>query len=116
MEMAQKTGFVVIFRAGPYICGEHEYGGLPWWLMSDGIDNLVPRSSEETFMKAVNRWFAVLLPKLVPYLYKNGGPVISVQVENEYSSYFACDYVYTGMLRDMFQKYLGTDVVLFTVG
>lgn len=115
MRMAQETGFVVIFRAGPYICGEHEYGALPWWLLTDGIDTLRPRSSESKFMQAVNRWYGVLLPKLVPFLYKNGGPIISVQVENEYGSYFECDSVYLNALRDLFKQQLGNDTVLFTV-
>ena len=65
-------------------------------------------------MKAVNRWYQVLLPKLIPYLYKNGGPIIMVQVENEYGSYYACDKIYLGLLRDLFKKYLGNDTVLFT--
>ena len=65
-------------------------------------------------MKAVNRWYQVLLPKLLPYLYKNGGPIIMVQVENEYGSYYACDKIYLGLLRDLFRKYLGDDIVLFT--
>lgn len=115
MTLAQRIGFVVIFRAGPYICGEHEYGALPWWLMSNGIDTIVPRSSEATYMAAVERWYEVLLPKLVPFLYRNGGPIVTVQVENEYGSYFTCDHTYTGRLRDLFKKYLGNETVLFTV-
>ena len=84
INQAHKIGFVVIFRAGPYVCGEHDFGALPWWLLSQGIDNIRPRSSESTYMKAVYKWFDILLPRLVPYLYNNGGPVIMVQVENEY--------------------------------
>lgn len=58
----------------------------------------------------------VLLPKVVPYLYKNGGPIITVQVENEYGSYYTCDREYQSQLKDLFRKYLGEDVVLFTTG
>ena len=99
IEMAQNKGLSVIFRAGkiiyklfylfwvnnsfkgPYACGEHEYGALPWWLLSNGTDSILPRSSEQNYMKAVRRWLNVVLPKLRPYLYKNGGPVIMVQVK-----------------------------------
>lgn len=65
---------------GPYACAEHEYGGLPWWLLSNGTSTIIPRSSEETYMFAVRRWYKVLLPNLARYLYKNGGPIITVQV------------------------------------
>jgi len=116
MNQAHKIGFLIILRPGPYICGEHDYGALPWWLLSDGIDRIQPRTSEATYMKAVTRWFDVLLPKLVPYLYNNGGPIIMVQVENEYGSFPACDYEYTGQLRDLFRKYLGDETFLFTTG
>jgi beta-galactosidase len=80
MKMAQKIGFAIILRLGPYACGEHDYGGLPWWLLSGGTSSLYPRSREENYMRAVRRWLYVLLPRVKPFLYKNGGPVITVQV------------------------------------
>ena len=108
---------------GPYVCSEHDFGGLPWWLLGNNITSgfniskqLLVRSSDERYMSAVRRWFDVLLPKLVPYLYKNGGPIITVQVENEYGSYNACDHNYMIALRDMMKHHLGNDVVLFTTG
>jgi len=72
------------------------------------------RTSDPTYLSELDKWYSVLLPKLVPMLYKNGGPVITVQVENEYGSYYACDFQYTAHLRDLLKKYLGNDVVLFT--
>lgn len=51
---------------------------------------------------------------MVPFLYQNGGPIIMVQVENEYGSYGTRDVVYQTHLRDTFRKYLGNDTVLFT--
>jgi beta-galactosidase GanA len=80
IEIAQNKELSVIFRAGPYACGEHEYGSLPWWLLSNGTDSILPRSSERNYMNAVRRWLNVVLPKVKPYLYKNGGPIIMVQV------------------------------------
>ena len=47
-------------------------------------------------------------------LYINGGPIITVQVENEYGSFKACDRDYTTNLRDYIRKFLGNKVVLFT--
>lgn len=119
MNLAHKTGLLVILRPGPYICGEHEYGGLPWWLLSGDISQIRPRSSELTYMKAVHRWFQELLPRLVPYLYENGGPIITVQVENEYGSfgsYSTCDDKYKDQLIELFRNYLGANVILFTTG
>ena len=51
---------------------------------------------------------------LKPLLYSNGGPIITVQVENEYGS-FGCDHQYMGTMRDIIRSFLGPDVLLFTV-
>ena len=65
-------------------------------------------------MKAVENWYAVLLPLLLPYLYNNGGPVILIQIENEYGSFSACDRNYTSSLRDLVRNYVGHDTQLIT--
>jgi beta-galactosidase len=72
------------------------------------------RSSDVQYMAEVQRWLSVLMPKLKPMLYQNGGPIVMVQVENEYSFYPACDHNYTNSLRDSFRSYLGNDIILFT--
>lgn len=72
------------------------------------------RTSDPSYLHYVEKWYSVLLPKIRPLLYHNGGPIISVGVENEYGSYFACDYAYTSYLRDLFRKHLGNEIVLFT--
>jgi len=71
------------------------------------------RTYDPTYISELNEWYSILLPKLVPMLYINGGPVITVQVENEYGSY-GCDFQYTTYLRDLFKQFLGNHVVLFT--
>lgn len=62
----------------------------------------------------MENWFSVLLSKIKPHLYNNGGPIITVQVENEYGSYSPCDRDYTSWLRDLIRRHLGNDVVLFS--
>ncbi|XP_033639691.1 beta-galactosidase-like [Asterias rubens] len=109
---ANETGLLVILRAGPYICGEWDMGGLPSWLLRN--QDIQLRSSDPAFLKYVDLWMGVLLPKVKPFLYANGGPIITVQVENEYGSYPACDHVYMRHLLQVFQSYLGTDVVYFS--
>ncbi|KAM4705949.1 beta-galactosidase [Rhinophrynus dorsalis] len=110
--LANEIGLLVILRAGPYICGEWDMGGLPAWLLAK--ETIVLRSSDPDYLQAVDNWMGVLLPKIKPLLYQNGGPIITVQVENEYGSYFACDYNYLRHLLNLFRHHLGDEVVLFT--
>ncbi|KAJ6661996.1 hypothetical protein lerEdw1_012843 [Lerista edwardsae] len=112
LQLAQELGLLVILRAGPYICAEWDMGGLPAWLLQK--ENIVLRSSDADYLAAVGRWMGVLLPKMKPHLYQNGGPIIMVQVENEYGSYFACDFDYLRYLQNLFRQHLGNEVVLFT--
>ncbi|CAL8127088.1 unnamed protein product [Orchesella dallaii] len=112
IEIAQKNDLLVILRPGPYIDSERDMGGLPAWLLWEKPDMKL-RTSDLEYVYFVSRWFDELLPKLEPYLYENGGPIIMVQVENEYGSY-ACDKEYTGFLRDLIRFHLGEDVVLFS--
>nr|XP_025974710.1 beta-galactosidase [Dromaius novaehollandiae] len=112
LQLANETGMLVILRAGPYICAEWDMGGLPAWLLEK--ESIVLRSSDSDYLAAVGKWMSVLLPKMKPHLYQNGGPIIMVQVENEYGSYFACDYDYLRYLQKLFRQHLGDEVVLFT--
>ncbi|XP_012685169.2 beta-galactosidase [Clupea harengus] len=112
LQLAQDLGLLVILRPGPYICGEWDMGGLPAWLLKN--KDVVLRSSDPDYIAAVDKWMGKLLPLIKPFLYQNGGPVITVQVENEYGSYFACDYNYLRHLTSLFRSHLGNEVVLFT--
>lgn len=112
LKLAQEAGLLVVLRAGPYICGEWEMGGLPSWLLRN--TSIVLRSSDAGYLRKVDEWYSVLFPKLVPLLYENGGPIISVQVENEYGSYFTCDKNYLKHLGMTFRQYLGPNTILFT--
>ncbi|KAM8934026.1 beta-galactosidase-like [Pelodytes ibericus] len=112
LDLTVELGLLVIVRPGPYICSEWEMGGLPAWLLNKKDISL--RSSDPDYLNAVDAWLSVLLPKLNPRLYNNGGNIISVQVENEYGSFQACDYNYMRHLYNVFRLYLGDEVVLFT--
>ncbi len=94
-----------------YFC--YEKGGLPYWLLTVDKDMKL-RTSDKNYMSHVRQWFSIVMPKIKPMLYQNGGPVIMVQVENEYASYYACDHNYTNTLRDLFREHLGSEVILFT--
>ncbi|KAM9601269.1 beta-galactosidase isoform 1-T1 [Trichechus inunguis] len=112
IQLAHEMGLLVILRPGPYICAEWDMGGLPAWLLEK--ECIVLRSSDPDYLAAVDKWLGVLLPKIKPLLYQNGGPIITVQVENEYGSYFTCDYDYLRFLQNRFRYHLGDEVLLFT--
>ncbi|XP_030490612.2 beta-galactosidase 17 [Cannabis sativa] len=112
LKHCQNQGFLVMLRPGPYICGEWDLGGFPPWLL-DIKPALTLRSSDPAYLKLVERWWGALLPKIAPYLYKNGGPVIMVQIENEYGSY-GNDKAYLHHLIRLAKYHLGEDVILYT--
>jgi len=110
IRIAQELGLYVIIRPSPYICAEWEFGGLPAWLLAD--DGMKIRVSYPPFLKAVDEYYSVLIPKLVPYQVDNGGNVIMMQVENEYG-YYANDKAYMKAIREMMIKY-GVTVPMVT--
>jgi beta-galactosidase len=88
---AQSEGLYVILRPGPYVCAEWEWGGYPAWLLKQ--HGIAVRSSDPKFMKPARRWLVRLGKELAPLQIGNGGPIIAVQVENEYGS-FGNDHAY----------------------
>lgn len=110
IELAAAEGLHVLVRPGPYICAEWEGGGLPSWLLAEPGIRL--RSTDPRYLAAVDRYFAALLPLLMPYLGTRGGPVLAVQVENEYGAY-GDDTAYLQHLADLLRQH-GVDVPLFT--
>ncbi len=82
---AQQEGLYVILRPGPYVCAEWEFGGYPAWLLKDREMKI--RSSDPRYMAAVRAWFARLGSVVHPMMGSQGGPIIAVQVENEYGAF-----------------------------
>ena len=83
--LAQKNGMYVIVRPGPYVCAEWEMGGLPWWLLKKKDIRL--REQDPYFMERVRLFEEKVGEQLAPLTIQRGGPIIMVQVENEYGSY-----------------------------
>ncbi|MFF0555146.1 beta-galactosidase family protein [Streptomyces sp. NPDC004266] len=110
LDAVGRAGMRAIVRPGPYICAEWENGGLPHWLT--GPLGRRVRSLDPEFLAPVEAWFRRLLPQVVERQVDRGGPVVLVQVENEYGSY-GSDRGYlewvAGLLRDC-----GVSVPLFT--
>jgi beta-galactosidase len=110
IEIAGEVGLHVIARPSPYICAEWEFGGMPGWLLAE--DGMRLRCYDEKFLSKVDAYYDVLLPMLKPLLCTNGGPIIAMQVENEYGSY-GDDLKYLEYLKEgMIAR--GMDVLLFT--
>jgi beta-galactosidase len=97
LRMARETGLDVIVRPGPYICAEWDNGGLPVWLT--GRPGMRPRSSHPPYLVEVERWFDELIPRIAALQAGRGGPVVAVQIENEYGSY-GDDHAYVRWVRD----------------
>lgn len=109
-KLAQSLGLMVILRPSPYICAEWEFGGLPAWLLK--YPSIRVRSNCELFLNAVDKYFKELFKHIYPLQITQGGPVIMMQIENEYGS-FGNNKDYLKNLKDIMIKY-GCEVPLFT--
>ncbi|WP_258803777.1 glycoside hydrolase family 35 protein [Pseudarthrobacter sp. NS4] len=110
LDLVQAAGLRAIVRPGPYICAEWDNGGLPAWLFTDPTIGV--RSSEPGYLAAVDSFMDHVLPIVVERQVMRGGPVILLQIENEYGAY-GNDKAYLQHLVDG-AKRAGVDVPLFT--
>ena len=108
--LAQKNGMYVIVRPGPYVCAEWEMGGLPWWLLKKKDIRL--RERDPYFMERVKIFEEKVGEQLAPLTIQRGGPIIMVQVENEYGSYGE-DKPYVSEIRDCLRGIYGKEIELF---
>ena len=110
VKTAQKLGLWVILRPAPYICGEWEMGGLPYWLLAE--DGMRLRCMYEPYLKHVRDYYEKLFEVIRPLQITEGGPVIFMQAENEYGAY-GDDRVYLEYLKHLMLE-LGCTVPLVT--
>ncbi len=108
--LAQKNGMYVIVRPGPYVCAEWEMGGLPWWLLKKKDIRL--REQDPYFMERVKLFEQKVGEQLAPLTIQNDGPIIMIQVENEYGSYGE-DKPYISDIRDCLRSIYGSELTLF---
>ena len=99
--LAQRNGLYVIVRPGPYVCAEWEMGGLPWWLLKKKDIRL--REPDPYFMERVKLFERKVGEQLASLTIQNGGPIIMVQVENEYGSYGE-NKAYVSAIRDIVRQ------------
>jgi beta-galactosidase len=97
IRLAQEEGLYVVLRPGPYACAEWEFGGFPAWLAADASVQL--RSRDPRFLDPARAFLKRLGEQLALLQNAHGGPIILVQVENEYGS-FGDDRAYVEEIRN----------------
>ena len=107
---AQSEGLWVLLRPGPYVCSEWDFGGFPAWLLAS--PEMHVRSNDPAFLKAAASYIARVGKETAGLQITRGGPILMVQVENEYGS-FGSDKAYLGAVRHMIRD-AGFDVTLYT--
>ena len=110
IKLAEKTGLFVLLRPGPYTCAEWDFGGLPPWLLS--IPDIKVRCMDKRYISAVEKYIERLSKEVKDLQNSNGGPVIMLQIENEYGSY-GNDKEYLNTLKKLWIK-SGLDIPFYT--
>ncbi len=108
IDLCAAEGMWVLFRPGPYVCGEWDLGGLPSRLMAEKGAKLRTMDNP-AFVAAQLRYLEEMARIAAPRMCRKGGPILMVQLENEYGSYFVPharrDYI--EWLRDFWQERTG---------
>lgn len=109
-EIVREEDMWLLLRPGPYVCAEWELGGIPPYLLR--IPDIKLRCMDPRYMKAAERYISRLAEEVKPFLVTKGGPLLMVQIENEYGS-FGNDRNYLLRLREVWKEN-GIDVPTFT--
>jgi len=110
IRICKEEGMWVLLRPGPYVCAEWDFGGLPTYLLKN--PDIKIRCSDQRYMSAVTRYVNRLSREIRPLQCTNGGPILMVQIENEYGSY-GNDKAYLYALKDLWLKN-GINVPFYT--
>jgi len=108
--LVQEEGMWALLRPGPYVCAEWEFGGLPPYLLR--VPDIKVRCMDPRYMAAVEEYLKRMASVIRPLLCSNGGPILMIQIENEYGSY-GNDKNYLEQLRRIW-KDNGIDGPFFT--
>ena len=85
IRICQQENMWVLLRPGPYVCAEWDFGGLPPYLLK--YPDIKIRCMDSRYMAAAERYITNLAKEVVALQCTNGGPILMVQIENEYGSY-----------------------------
>jgi beta-galactosidase len=101
VRICKEEGMWVLLRPGPYVCAEWDFGGLPPYLLK--VPDIKVRCMDSRYMTAVTRYIVALSKQMAPLQCNSGGPILMVQIENEYGSY-GNDKKYMETLRSLWLK------------
>lgn len=101
IKICQQEKMWVLLRPGPYVCAEWDFGGLPTYLLK--IPDIKIRCMDKRYMAAVERYVNHISGEIKSLQCNNGGPVLMLQIENEYGSY-GNDKEYLEELRKLWIK------------
>jgi hypothetical protein len=110
IEIVEEEGMWLLFRPGPYSCGEWDMGGIPPYLLS--IPDIKLRCMDARYMAAAEKYMKAMAEQIRPHLITNGGPIILLQIENEYGS-FGNDRAYMQRLKEIWLEN-GMDISFYT--
>jgi beta-galactosidase len=110
IKTVQDEDMWLILRPGPYVCAEWELGGIPPYLLR--IPDIKLRCMDPRYMAAAERYIAKLAEVISPYQITMGGPLLMIQIENEYGS-FGNDRIYMKRLKELWAQN-GIEVPTFT--
>ncbi len=108
--IVQEEEMWLIVRPGPYVCAEWELGGIPPYLLR--IPDIKLRCMDPRYMAAAERYIGKLAEVIKPFMITHGGPLLMIQIENEYGSY-GNDRNYLARLKEVWTGN-GVDIPTFT--
>lgn len=111
LQLCQENGLWVILRPGPYCCAEVEYGGIPWWTAK--YPDVPIRTNDPTYVAWSRRYIEQVFRQVGGFQVTRGGPLLMVQMENEYGMVGRGNNEYLQSLQTIFRD-VGFDVPLFT--
>jgi len=106
VQLCRELDFPLILRVGPWVHGESRNGGLPEWLVNSGYKL---RSNDSVYLHVVNRWFRNIYQQVKGQMWKDGGTIVGIQLENEYGE----EWEHLMALKNMVVE-IGFDVPLYT--
>ncbi len=109
-KIVQEEGLFLIVRPGPYVCAEWEFGGIPPYLLR--IPDIKVRCMDPRYMAAAEQYISKLAEEIKPFMITRGGPILLLQIENEYGSY-GNDRKYLLRLKEVWKE-SGIDIPTFT--
>jgi len=107
---AERAGLWVVLRPGPYACAEWDFGGLPAWLLR--TPDIKVRCSDTRYLAACESYVRKISGEVRDLQIQRGGPLLMVQIENEYGSY-GNDKDYLAALKKMWEE-AGIEVPFYT--